>query len=203
MTVNYPTLPKPLAVGEARVEHRPSVAQGESTFVRLTVAGAQSLSSLTTQPVNRRSPDDPGFIYKLNSGIDLYPWMWAELQVAPGTFQLSPPGRQRKPVIVGHATEWTWALTPAQARGRQDLTIHLGTVIVPNGSATELEVETAESIAIAINVEPPQPTAAASLPAAVAARNDNIATVVLVMLVIIGAIALLVVALLRSARETP
>jgi heme/copper-type cytochrome/quinol oxidase subunit 2 len=188
-----------LAVGDARVDHRPSVAAGESSFVRLTIASAPSLSSLKTERVTPRAPNDPGFIYKLSPGIDLYPWMWAELQVAPGSFELSPPGRQRKPVIAGHAAEWVWALSPAQARGRQDLTIHIGTIVVPADSATELEVETTESIAIAIVVEPAAPTS--TLPSAVtAARGDNIASILFVMLVIIGGVLALVVALIRQER---
>ena len=86
LTVAYPALPKPMTVGDASVEHRPSVAPGESTFVRLTVAGAAELSALKTQPVAHNSPSDSGFVYKLSPQIDLYPWMWAHLQDAPAAF---------------------------------------------------------------------------------------------------------------------
>ena len=73
LTVAYPALPKSMTVGDASVEHRPSVAPGESTFVRLTVTGAAELSALKTQPVAHNSPSDPGFVYKLSPQIDLYP----------------------------------------------------------------------------------------------------------------------------------
>src|SRR5262249_29965439 len=155
LALSHPALPKPMTVGDASVDYRPLISAGESTFVRLKISAAPELSSLKTEVVTKRTSDDPDFVYVLGPRLDLYPQMWAELQYAPDNFRASPAGRVRKAVLLGHTTVWSWEVTPtAQAQGRQDLLLHIGTVILPNDSQTELEVETNEGIRVSFSVQP-------------------------------------------------
>ena len=134
--------------------------------------------------------------------------MWAELQAAPSAFTVAPAGRQRKPVLAGHPAEWVWSLTPEQGRGRQDLTVHIGAIIKQGDAQAELEVETTESLAIAIMVQPapaaPAPAGSRPLvagtavrdtggipPGDLARRNDNIASISIVILFSVGCVAFL------------
>jgi len=158
--------------------------------------------------VTKKTADDPGFVYKISPGLDLFPWMWAELQFAPGSFQATPTGRQRKPVIVGRPTEWVWSLSPAQGRGRQDLAIRIGTLVTRPGSQDELEIETAESITLSITILEPPPTATPRLvptpTSTPAAWSDNLTRFVadwsVIITAIIGAIGAIVVALIQRGK---
>ena len=192
-----------MAVGNAEVAHRPAVALGQSTIVRLSIKAASELSALKTEPTAKRSTEDPGFIYKLAPGIDLYPWMWAELQAAPSHFQVSPTGRQRKPIVAGRPAEWVWTLTPIQGRDRQDLVIRLGTLVSQLGGQAELELETAESISFAILIQemPTTPAKTAPTPAmSSTAQSENVITILIVIVVIVGGVLMLSLTLMRQGR---
>jgi hypothetical protein len=201
LSLRHPTLPKPIAVGDANVDYRPVIGANESTFVRLTIYAAPELSSLKVEPITKKSADDPGFLYVVGPRLDLYPWMWAELQFAPDRFQVSQPNHQRKPIIAGHPAEWVWSLTPtAQARDRQDLVIHVGAVVLQTDDSGEVEVETSEGIRVSITVEELARTPELHPPAATTSSNrgDTVATVVIVFVIIAGIIATIIVTLVRQ-----
>ncbi len=199
LTLRNISLAKPQAIGDARVEHRPVVNFGDSALMRLTITGASELSDAKTAPAVRKLGDGPDFVYKLAPGIELYPWMWADLQVAKDTFEVTPPGRERKPVIVGRPTAWSWSLKPLQKSGQHDLVVHIGTIINQDDK-TELEVETTDGILFTMTIQDVAPTAPPLAAAQAANRGDTVSTIIIVIAVIIGAVATIVALLVRQER---
>lgn len=148
-----------LGVGQMEIASPETMLLGETRTIRLRIAPAAQLVSLTPVAAPGKTPDVPNFVYRFSGNVQLYPLMDAELRAL--TFDVKPTGTVRRIVQSSAAVSWDWLVT-ARAFGRQELSLELSIPVIVNGTSSELSTHVLQDVPIVIQVQAPTPTPTAA-----------------------------------------
>jgi hypothetical protein len=148
-----------LGVGQMEIASPETMLLGETRTIRLRIAPAAQLVSLTPVAAPGKTPDVPNFVYRFSGNVQLYPLMDAELRAL--TFDVKPTGPVRRIVQSSAAVSWDWLVT-ARAFGRQELSLELSIPVIVNGTSSELSTHVLQDVPIVIQVQAPTPTPTAA-----------------------------------------
>lgn len=151
------TAPEHLGLGQMELASPDAMLVSETRTIRLRLAPAQQLTSLTPVAAPGKTPDVPNFVYRFSGNVQLYPVMFAELRAL--TFDVDQKGPVRRIVEANKPVEWAWVVQP-RVVGRQELTIELAIPMIVNGVNTEMSTHVLQDLTVAIQVaaQPIMPT---------------------------------------------
>ncbi|MCI0474875.1 MAG: hypothetical protein L0Y55_01390 [Anaerolineales bacterium] len=143
------TAPENLGLGQMELASPDAMLLSETRTIRLRLAPAQQLTSLTPVAAPGKTPDVPNFVYRFSGNVQLYPVMFAELRAL--TFDVDQKGPVRRIVETNKPVEWAWVVQP-RVVGRQELTIELAIPMIVNGVNTEMSTHVLQDLTVAIQV---------------------------------------------------
>lgn len=147
------TAPENLGLGQMELASPDAMLLNETRTIRLRLAPAQQLTSLTPVAAPGKTPDLPNFVYRYSGNVQLYPVMFAELRAL--AFEADQKGPVRRLLEANKPVEWVWVIRPL-ATGRHELTIELSIPVIVNGVSTEMSTQVLQDLTVAIQVaEPP------------------------------------------------
>lgn len=144
-----------LGLGQIDIAFPETMNIGESRTVRLKLAPATQLASMTPVAVPAKTPDLPGFVYKFGGNVDLYPLMIAELRALK--FDVKPTGALRRTVDPRKEVMWDWLISPTTP-GKHDLSLELAIPAIINGVDSELSTDVLKNLVFTIDVVPVEPS---------------------------------------------
>ncbi len=177
-----------LGIGQIEVASPERMGLGDTRTVRLRISPAAQLVSSTPVAVPASTPGLPGFVYKFNGNVQLYPVMIAELRTV--TFVVAPTGPQRRDLQSSSTVEWSW-LVNSKSAGQQDLFISLQIPAIVNGVPSEIGTNPLEDIPLTIRVDAApaaSPTPASFWEIAAKSIADNTGPIVIALIGLIGTI---------------
>jgi hypothetical protein len=143
------TAPENLGLGQIELAAPDAMLLSETRTIRLRLAPAQQLTSLTPVAAPGKTPDIPNFVYRFSGNVQLYPVMFAELRAL--AFDADQKGPVRRIVEANKPVEWAWVAQP-RAPGRHELTIELSIPMIVNGVNTEMSTHVLQDLTVAIQV---------------------------------------------------
>jgi hypothetical protein len=143
------TAPENLGLGQMELASPDAMLLSETRTIRLRLAPAQQLTSLTPVAAPGKTPDVPNFVYRFSGNVQLYPVMFAELRAL--AFEADQKGLVRRIVESNKPVEWTWVVRPL-APGRHELTVELAIPMIVNGVNTEMSTHVLQDLTVAIQV---------------------------------------------------
>lgn len=149
--------PENLGLGQIELASPETMRLDETRTIRLRLAPAQQLVSLTPVAAPGKTPDIPNFVYRFSGNAQLYPVMFAELRAL--AFDVDQKGPVRRNLEANKPVEWAWVVQP-RALGRHELTIELSVPMIVNGVDTQMSTHILQDLTVAIQVtaQPELPT---------------------------------------------
>jgi len=150
-----------LGLGQLDLAYSETMMLSDTQRIRLRVAPAQQLVSLTPVPQATGTPGTPSFVYKFSGNVQLYPVMIAQLRAL--AFEIDQPAPVRRAIDGTKENTWDWIVRPKFA-GRQDLTIEIAIPVIRDGTTTEISTDVLQNVPLTIIVKSPESPTATPVP---------------------------------------
>ncbi|MBI5305567.1 MAG: hypothetical protein HY868_25785 [Chloroflexi bacterium] len=177
-----------LGLGQIDLAYSETMLLSDTQRVRLRIAPAQQLVSLTPIPQPTGTPGPTTFVYRFSGNVQLYPVMIAQLRAL--AFEIDQPGAIRRTLDGTKEIVWDWIVRPKFA-GRQDLSLEISIPIIRDGATTEISTDVLQNVPLTIIVKAPDaPTPTPVSPGAriVESLLDNSGAILVAVIGLIGTI---------------